>query len=103
MRQNRQPTTVAILSTDTVVERALSALLEGSGYKTRPLDTYPTGVVDEMLEGADLLLLAPRLNQGVYAKPSSAPWARARRQHVSCASNARSTLIRWRYDQWREF
>ncbi len=65
MRQNRQPTTIAILGADTVVGRALSALLEGSGYETRPLDTYPTGVVDEMLEGADLLLLAPRLDRSV--------------------------------------
>ena len=49
-----------------------SALLENSGYETRPLDTYPTGIVDEMLDGADLLLLAPGWI-GVYAKPFSAP------------------------------
>jgi hypothetical protein len=60
-----QPTTIAILGADTVVGRALCALLENSGYKTRPLDAYPTGVVGEMLEGADLLLLAPRLDEGV--------------------------------------
>ena len=48
-----------------MVGRALCALLEGSGYHTRPLDAYPTGVVDELLEGADLLLLAPRLDEGV--------------------------------------
>ena len=48
-----------------MVGRALCALLESSGYKTRPLDAYPTGVVDELLEGADLLLLAPRLDEGV--------------------------------------
>jgi hypothetical protein len=40
-------------------------LLEGSGYDTTLLDSYPTGVVDEMLEGADLLLFAPRLDEGV--------------------------------------
>jgi hypothetical protein len=60
-----QPTTIAILGADTVVGRALCALLEGSGYRTRPLDAYPTGVVDELLEGAHLLLLAPRLDEGV--------------------------------------
>jgi hypothetical protein len=60
-----QPTTIAILGADTVVGRALFALLESSGYQTRPLGAYPTGVVDELLEGADLLLLAPRLDQGV--------------------------------------
>ena len=48
-----------------MVGRALCALLEGSGYQTRPLDAYPTGVVDELLEGAHLLLLAPRLDEGV--------------------------------------
>jgi hypothetical protein len=46
-----------------VVGRALCALLEDSGYRITPLDTYPTGVVDELLEGADLLLLAPRLDE----------------------------------------
>jgi hypothetical protein len=40
-------------------------LLEGSGYKTTLLDSYPTGVVDELLEGADLLLLTPRVDEGV--------------------------------------
>jgi hypothetical protein len=62
---HHQPTTIAILGADTVVGRALCALLEGSGYQTRPLDTYPTGVVGELLEGADLLLIAPRLDEGV--------------------------------------
>ena len=65
MQQHPQPPTIAILGADTVVGRALCALLEGSGYQTRPLDAYPTGVVDELLEGAHLLLLAPRLDEGV--------------------------------------
>src|SRR5215217_8127337 len=60
-----QPTTIAILGADTVVGRALCALLEGSGYRTRPLEAYPTGVVDELLDGADLLLLTPRVDEGV--------------------------------------
>jgi hypothetical protein len=58
-------TTIAILGADTVVGRALCALLEDSGYKTRPLDAHPTGVVDELLDGANLLLLAPRVDEGV--------------------------------------
>jgi len=58
-------TTIAILGADTVVGRALCALLEGSGYRTIPIAAYPTGVVDELLEGAHLLLLAPRLDEGV--------------------------------------
>ena len=62
--QHDQTTTIAILGADTVVGRALCALLEGSGYRTTPLDSYPTGIVDELLDGADLLLLAPRLGEG---------------------------------------
>jgi hypothetical protein len=60
-----QPPTIAILGCDTVVGRSLSVLLEGSGYQTTLLDAYPTGVVDELLEGADLLILTPRVDQSV--------------------------------------
>ena len=60
-----EPTTIAILGADTVVGRALCALLEDSGYRTTLLDSYPTGVVDELLDGAELLLLAPRLDEDV--------------------------------------
>jgi hypothetical protein len=60
-----QPPTIAILGSDTVVGRSLSVLLEGSGYETTLLDSYPTGVVDELLDGAHLLLLTPRVDQGV--------------------------------------
>jgi hypothetical protein len=61
-----QPTTtIAILASDTVVGRSLCVLLEGSGYKSTLLDAYPTGVVDELLEGAHLLILTPRVDQGV--------------------------------------
>ena len=62
---HQQPTTIAILGSDTVVGRALSLLLEGSGYRTTLLDAHSTGVVDELLDGAHLFLLAPRLDQGV--------------------------------------
>jgi len=48
-----------------VVGRALCALLESSGYRTTPIDAHPTGIVDELLDGVDLLLLAPRLDEGV--------------------------------------
>src|SRR5215213_2490551 len=64
-RHHDQPaTTIAILGADTVVGSALCALLEDFGYRTTPIGSYPTGVVDELLEGADLLLLAPRLDEG---------------------------------------
>jgi hypothetical protein len=66
VQQQRQPTTtIAILGADTVVGRTLSLLLESHGYNTVLLDSYPTGVVDELLDGADLLLLTPRVDQGV--------------------------------------
>ena len=57
--------TIAILGADTVVGSALYALLGGHGYRIAPIEAYPAGVVDELLEGAALLLLAPRLDEGV--------------------------------------
>jgi hypothetical protein len=60
----RAATTIAILGADTVVGSALCALLEGSGYRISPIDSNPTGVADKLLEDADLLLLAPRLDEG---------------------------------------
>jgi hypothetical protein len=65
VQHHDQPTTIAILSTDTVVGRTITLLLEGSGYQTILLDSYPTGIVDELLDGADLLLLTPRVDKGV--------------------------------------
>jgi len=65
VRQDQPTTTIAILGCDTVVGRSLSVLLEGSGYETTLLDAYPTGVVDELLEGAHLLLITPRVDEGV--------------------------------------
>ena len=65
MQHHPQPPTIAILGCDTVVGRSLCVLLEGSGYHTTLLDAYPTGIVDELLEGAHLLLLTPRVDEGV--------------------------------------
>jgi hypothetical protein len=65
VQHHPQPTTIAILGSDTVVGRTLCVLLEGHGYRTILLDSYPTGVVDELLEGAHLLILTPRVDQGV--------------------------------------
>jgi hypothetical protein len=63
--RHEQPATIAILGADTVVGRALCTLLESSGYRTLPIEAHPTGVVDELLDGADLLLLTPRLDEVV--------------------------------------
>jgi hypothetical protein len=65
VEHHRQPSTIAILGSDTVVGRSLSVLLEGSGYKTTLLDSYPSGVVDELLDGAHPLLLTPRVDRSV--------------------------------------
>jgi hypothetical protein len=65
-RPNRPTTTIAILGADTVVGSALCALLGGHGYRITPIDAHPTGVADELLEGADLLLLAPRLDESAH-------------------------------------
>jgi hypothetical protein len=63
--QHHQPATIAILGSNTVVGRTLCVLLEGSGYDTTLLDGSPTGVVDGLLEGAHLLLITPRVDEGV--------------------------------------
>jgi hypothetical protein len=62
-----QPTTIAILGTNTVVENALAQLLEGEGYSTRILKTFPMeeALVEEEempLGGVDLVVLAPSLS-----------------------------------------
>jgi hypothetical protein len=66
MRGQEPPTTIVIIGADTVVGSVLCALLGGHGYRTTPIDAHPTGVVDGLLEGTDLLLLpAPRLDRGM--------------------------------------
>jgi hypothetical protein len=65
VQHHEQPTTIAILGCNTVVGRSLSVLLQGSGYQTILLDSHPTGIVDELLAGAHLLMLTPRVDQGV--------------------------------------
>jgi hypothetical protein len=63
--QHHQPATIAILGSNTVGRSTLCVLLEGSGYDTTLLDGSPTGVVDGLLEGAHLLLITPRVDEGV--------------------------------------
>jgi hypothetical protein len=65
VERHPQPPTLAILGCDTVVGRSLCVLLEGSGYQTTLLASHPTGVVDELLEGAHLLIFTPTVDQGV--------------------------------------
>ena len=65
MEHHPQSKTIAILGCDTVVGSSLSVLLESHGYNTVLLDSHPTGIVDELLDGAHLLILTPRVDQGV--------------------------------------
>jgi hypothetical protein len=63
--RNAITTVVAILGADTVVENALAQLPEGEGHSTRHLEAHPAGLMDELLDGVDILLLAPGLKDGV--------------------------------------
>jgi hypothetical protein len=65
VQHHEHPPTIAILGCDTVVGRSLSVLLESHGYNAVLLDSHPTGIVDELLEGAHLLILTPRVDKGV--------------------------------------
>jgi hypothetical protein len=58
-------TVVAILGSDSLAEDILARLLRHEGYNTRIIDAYPTGLVDELLEGVGVLLLAPGLDAGL--------------------------------------
>jgi hypothetical protein len=51
------PVVVALLGPDRLAEDILAWTLQKEGYSTRLLGAYPAGVVDELLEGVDLLLL----------------------------------------------
>ena len=62
---HQQPTTVAILGADTLAEDILAKLLRDEGYATRVLEAHPTGLVTELLDGVDVLLLTPDLNPSV--------------------------------------
>ena len=55
--------TIAILGADTLAEGILARLLEREGYATTILEARsPTGALDELPEGVDLLLLTPGLS-----------------------------------------
>jgi DNA-binding response OmpR family regulator len=61
---HHQPTTVAILGTNTAVNSALSLLLSGTGYDVRRIERDLPGLANGLLEGVDLLLLAPGISHG---------------------------------------
>lgn len=59
MRHDQQPTTIAIFGSNAMAEDILAWLLEEEDYSTRLLDPHPTGLIDELLDGVDVLLLVP--------------------------------------------
>jgi DNA-binding response OmpR family regulator len=61
---HQQPKTVAILGTNTAVNSALSLLLNGAGYDVRRIERDLPGLANGLLEGVDLLLLAPGITNG---------------------------------------
>ena len=56
--------TVAILGPNTLVEDILARLLRVEGYVARHLEAYPMGLMHELLDGVDVLLVAPGLKDG---------------------------------------
>jgi hypothetical protein len=62
VKQPLQPTTIAILGTDSLSERILALLLEDEGYDTRRIETERAGLADELLDGINVPLLAPGLS-----------------------------------------
>jgi hypothetical protein len=60
-KHHHPTTTVAILGTGTLSEDILARLLEREGYHVRHLQAPPTGFTEGLLEGVDVLLLAPGL------------------------------------------
>ncbi len=58
-------TTVAIAGANTLVEGILAHLLEEEGYAVRRLEADPTGLIEDLLYGVDVVLLAPGLKDDV--------------------------------------
>jgi hypothetical protein len=56
---------VAIFGTGTLSEEILGRLLEREGYHVRHLEAPPTGLIEEPLDGVDVVLVAPGLKDGV--------------------------------------
>jgi hypothetical protein len=63
--QQHPSTTIAILDSNKVVSNALSLLLKGLGYDTKLIEADPAGLADGLLDGVNILLLAPGLSTGV--------------------------------------
>jgi hypothetical protein len=81
VQEHHQPTTVAILGANTVVESALAQLLEGEGYSIRPLKSSSTGSLRSGLTVWSWWY-SPVASPAVHVKPSSAPCNPPRREEL---------------------
>ena len=80
-----QPTTttvVAIIGANTLSEDILGRLLEREGYSVRHLDALPTHPMDELLDGVDILLVAPGLKDGMRGAFLKAMRSTPNAQHI---------------------
>jgi hypothetical protein len=69
-KHHHPTTTVAILGTSTLSEDILARLLEREGYAVRHLEAPPTGLVEELRDGVDVLLASPGLKAKRFMRPS---------------------------------
>jgi hypothetical protein len=102
-KMREQPTTVAILGDNAVVENALAQLLEGEGYATRVLKPFPLRGAqrEEMpdIGSADLVVLAPSLSTSecdaflAARRTRSSTSRRATRHRPAISSSSASPLI----------
>jgi len=67
-RVPHQAATVAVLGGNPIVGRALELLLRGVGYDVRLVGSSGEGELGTLLEGANLLLLAPMLDAATSRK-----------------------------------
>jgi len=93
-----EPTTVAILGADGVVENALAQILEGEGYATRVIKPFPLGgaLEEELpLGGVDVVVLAPSLSTSECEAFLAARRRSSRRatRHRPATSSSSSPLI----------
>jgi hypothetical protein len=58
-----EPTSIAILGANTLLDRVLAQLLKHEGYATKLLEAHPSGLINELLDGVDVLLLSPYLDR----------------------------------------
>lgn len=83
---HQRSTTIAILGSDTLAEGILARLLEREGYATRILEADLTVVVGELLDGVDVLLLAPGLDAGLRRALVEAMRSNPKTAHIQTLS-----------------